>query len=114
MPESYEIDQSNSIVTCRFTEREVTHLGMQEAIDDCMIHCRNYNAQNFVFDMGEVEFLASACIGVLVTFLQEIEPMRCRMAMANCRENVAFLFKVTQLDEVFHLHEDVAEAVASF
>ena len=112
--QGYEIDQNGTVLTCRFLAREVTHTDMQDAIEACMDRARNDNAQNFVFDLAEVDYVASACIGVLVTFLQDIEPMRGRMAMANCRENVLFLFKVTQLDGVFHDFDDVEEAVESF
>jgi len=34
--------------------------------------------------------------------------------LAGCKENVAFLFKVTRLDTVFPMYDEVEEAAESF
>ena len=114
LPTGLEIEQEGSIVTCHIGMSEMAHGEMQEMIDDCMDRMRCGNAQHFVFDMSKVEFLASSCIGVLVGFLQDIEHVKGRIALANCQENVRFLFKVTRLDSVFAMYDDVKEAVESF
>ena len=54
----------------------------------------------------------SACIGALVTFLQDLEHVRGRIALANCQPNVAFLFKVTRLDQVIGIYDDPQTACA--
>jgi anti-sigma B factor antagonist len=108
------IEQNGQIVTCQIKSPEVAHIEMQELIDTCMDSVRNNNARHFIFDLAEVEFLASSCIGVLVSFLQDIEHTKGRIALANCKENVFFLFKVTRLDSVFCMYDDVQEAVESF
>ena len=114
LPDGIEIEQDGQIVTCRVGLPEVSHLEMQEMIDECMDFVRNNNARHFVLDLKEVDFLASSCIGALVTFLQDLEHTRGRVALANCNENVLFLFKVTRLDSVFSVYDDVQEAVESF
>lgn len=114
IPQGMEIDQEGQVVTCHLNVPEVTHLEMQELIEECMGHMRNDGARHFVFDLEHVEFLASSCIGALVSFLQDVEHTRGRIALANCRENVLFLFKVTRLDSVFAIYDDVKEAVESF
>lgn len=114
LPDGIEIEQDHQIVTCRIGVPEVTHIEIQELVDECMDHVRNNNARHFVFDMQEVDFLASSCIGVLVSFLQDLEHTKGRVALANCKDNVLFLFKVTRLDSVFSMYDDVQEAVESF
>ena len=114
LPDDMELDQDGQVVTCRIGVPEVTHLEMQELIDECMDKVRNDNARHFVFDMQEVNFLASSCIGELVSFLQDLEHTKGRVALANCKDNVLFLFKVTRLDSVFAIYDDVQEAVESF
>ena len=114
LPEGIELDQQGPIVTCTIALPEVTHIEMQELVDACMERVRYDNARHFVLDMSDVEFLASSCIGVLVGFLQDLEHTRGRVALANCKDNVQFLFKVTRLDHVFAMFDDVKEAVESF
>lgn len=112
--EDLDIEQDGQIVTAKLHEAEVAFGRMQELVDACMDKMRYDKAQHFVFDMTEVEFLASACIGALVQLLQDIEQHRGQIALAGCQENVSFLFKVTRLDSVFPMFDDVEEAVGSF
>ena len=109
-----DIEQDGQIVTAKLHQAEVAFNQMQELVDSCMDKMRYDKAQHFVFDMTAVEFLASACIGSLVQLLQDIEQHRGQIALAGCQENVAFLFKVTRLDSVFPMFDEVDEAVESF
>ncbi len=114
LPEGFEIEQAGQLVTSYLRAAEVAHADMQELMQECIEKIRYNNAQNFIFDLEQVEFLASACIGSLVEFLQEVEHCRGQIALVNCQDNVSFLFKVTRLDNVFGLFDDMEEAVESF
>lgn len=114
LPQGVELEQNGPLVTVRIDVPDVTHTQMQETISECAERMRYNNAQHFVFDMGPVEFLASACLGALVGFMQDVEHVRGRIALAACQDNVAFLFRVTRLDQLIHLYDDVTEATASF
>jgi len=91
----------------------VSHDDLQTAVDEAMQRQRYDNAQNFIFDLEGVEFLASVCIGVLVSFLQDVEHCRGRIALVHCTDDVAFLFKATRLDDVFGLYDEIEDAVAA-
>jgi len=108
--EGTQIDQVNSTVTVKVADRELSGLQLQEIVAELTQHMRYDKAMYFVFDMSSVEFIASDCLGCLVTFLCDLEQLRGRVALANCHPNVAFLFKVTRLDTVFTLYEDLDEA----
>ncbi len=113
-PNGIELEQAGVVVTVRFARPEVTHVEMQDAVAECVERMRYNNAQHFVLDLAVVEFLASACLGALVGFMQDVEHVRGKIALVNCQDNVAFLFRVTRLDQVFELFDDVKDAVASF
>ena len=113
-PEDMQIEQAGSVVTAKPHHAEVAFNEMQDLVDACVDKMRYDKAQHFVFDMTAVEFLASACIGSLVQLLQDIEQHRGQIALAGCQENVAFLFKVTRLDSVFPMFDEVDEAVESY
>jgi len=105
-----QIEQTNNLVVAQIADRELTGLQMQEVICELTQHMRYENAVYFVLDMQSVEFMASDCLGTLVTFLSDVEQMRGRIALACCQPNVAFLFKVTRLDAAFALYDDVEDA----
>lgn len=114
LPDTIEVEQAGSMVTARVHQAELAYNEMQELVDACTDKMRYENAQDFIFDFAEVEFLASACIGALVQLLQDIEHQKGQIALAGCQENVAFLFKVTRLDSVFPMFDEVEEAAESF
>lgn len=109
--ETFEIEQHGKVVTAVLHERDVTHPCMAEVVQSCIEKMRYDNAHDFVVDLSAVDFLASACIGALVELLQEAEHSRGKVALAGCNDNVAFLFKVTKLDAIFEMFEDVEEAL---
>lgn len=110
VPDGIQLDQTGPLLIARLQRAEITSTEMQALIDECSQRMRYLNARQFIFDLGGVEFLASACLGLLVGFMQEVEHFRGRIAVASCQPNVAFLFTVTQLDRVFGLYESAADA----
>lgn len=109
-PPSTQIEQSNQLVVVTIGAREVTGMEMQDLTGELLQRMRNDKAQYFILDMSQVEMIASECLGSLVMFLRDIEPQRGRIVLANCRPNVVFLFKVTRLDAVFEMYDDVQTA----
>lgn len=109
-----DLEQSGAVVTARLHTPEVTHLQMQQIIDECLERMRCHNASFVILDMAGVEFMASACLGPLVSLCRDMEHVRGKLALVRCTNNVAFLFRVTRLDAVFGIFDDEEEALASF
>lgn len=108
-----QIDVQDKLIVATITEPQISHVQIQELFDELSERMRYDNASLFVLDLSAVEFLASACLGSMVTFLQDLEHVRGRIALANCQPSVAFLFTVTRLDVVFEMHEDIDAACKS-
>lgn len=107
-----QLEQTNNVVVAQVTTRELSAEKMQELVEELMQRMRCDNAQHFVLNLKAVEYISSGCIGVMVGFLQDLEHVRGRIALAHCQPNVLFLFKVTRLDSVFHLFDDAETALA--
>ena len=112
LPEQIDLDQTGSVITAHLREKEVSHEHMQELVNECLERMRYHNARDVILDLSEVEFLCSACLGPLVSMLQDLEHVCGNVAAVNCSDNVAFLFKVTRLDSVIGLYDDEKEALA--
>ena len=87
---------------------------MAELVTEMTQRIRCDNTQFFVFDMSNIKFMGSSAIGALVSFLLDLDHVRGGIAMACCQSNVEFLFKVTRLDAIVHLFDEVDEAVTEF
>lgn len=107
---AFDIEQSAALVVVRLHPAHMGTVEAQSLADELTNRMRNDGAHYFVLDMAEVRYIDSGCLGTLVQLLQDLEHIRGRIALANCGKNVAFLFKVTRLDSVFGLYDDVEEA----
>ena len=105
-----QIELAANLAIAAVADRELSGSQMQEIVCELTQHMRYENVIYFVLDLQNVEFMASDCLGALVTFLSDVEQIRGRIALANCQPNVAFLFKVTRLDAAFPLYDDIDEA----
>lgn len=112
LAQPYQLEQTHNIVVVEVGAAQFDMNLMYEILEDLMQRMRCDNAVYFVFDVSQVEFIGSACVGLLVQFLQDVEHVRGRIALAGCRPNVALLFKITKLDLVFTLYDDVDGAKA--
>lgn len=110
LAQQVQIEQRNKLAIAHVSAREMNGSDMQELVSELTNRMRFNNVQFFVLDLATVDLMSSDCLGALVAFLRDIEPMHGRVALANCRPNVAFLFKVTRLDTVFGLFDDVESA----
>jgi len=110
--QKFDVDQAHNVVVLTFAARQLSAPLTQEACDEILSRLRYDNARYFILDLSGVEFISSDCLGLLVLSLQEVEHVRGRIVLANCRPNVAFLFKVTRLDSVFALYDDLDAARA--
>ena len=105
-----EIQQTNKLAVVKIADSQLTGEKLQEILVDLTVRINENNARYFVFDMSNVEFMGSSCLGALVRFLQDLDKVQGRIALAACKENVAFLFKVTMLESVFKIYDDLDEA----
>ncbi len=113
LTEPAQFEQTANLVLVTIRAHQLSAPQMQDLVGELMSRMRNDNAQHFVLDMAEVEFVSSECLGALVSFLQDLEHVRGRIALAGCRPNVQFLFKVTRLESVFSLCDDIEEGKAA-
>ena len=111
LTEEAQFEQKDHMVIARLPGPQLSGLQMAELINEMSQRVRCDNAQFFVLDMSNVQFMDSSALGGLVGFLLDLEHVRGRIAMACCQANVAFLFKVTRIDAVVSLFDEVEEAV---
>ena len=69
---------------------------------------------DLVIDLGNLEFVDSAGLGVLVGIYKRLKQSGQRVAVVRPQPYVARVMRIIKLDRVFELFEDVPAAVAAF
>jgi len=111
LAQDFELVQNGNVAVVTIGLSELSGQVMQEMVADFTLAMRHDNAVYFVLDLTAVEYMDSGCLGEMVGFLQDLEHVRGRIALAGCCDRVAFLFRATRLDAVFSLFDDVQQAV---
>ena len=67
-----------------------------------------------ILDFGDVRFLSSQALGVLLTLRRKADKAGAKIVLARIRPELARVFKITNLDKLFDFHDDLAKAAETF
>lgn len=70
-------------------------------------------ADDLVVDLGEVTFLDSTGLGVLVGIYHRLRARSGSMTFVGANERVRRVFHITQLTKIFELYDSLDEAIAA-
>ncbi len=65
-------------------------------------------------DLQNIEFMSSALIGVFIRFKMRVSKSGSELKLCSALEYLVELLKVTNLDNVFDIHETRREAINAF
>lgn len=86
---------------------------IQELGDDLNKFVARKHAMKVVVDMGGVQHLSSSALGMLITLKSTIEGYGGAVRLANVKDNLKEIFKMTRLDKVIQIKDNVDAAAAS-
>lgn len=95
------------------TVSELTGATAARLVNDLLDEFAQARVRHFVFDLQNVTYMDSACIGVMVELLTRIQTAGGRIALVNAGQSVSYLFKLTRLDRLFPICRDVMQAIAA-
>jgi anti-sigma B factor antagonist len=72
------------------------------------------NKKKIVIDLHKVSFINSSGLGMLIGGLTTVRHSGGQMKLARASKKIETLLEMTKLDNVFELHKNVNNAVASF
>jgi anti-sigma B factor antagonist len=98
-----------------FTRADLTDAALIKTIGDDIYHVvRRLDRPKVVVDFQAVERLSSAALGMLIALEKVIAKQSGQLRIANVREDVLDIFKITKLDSVLPIRKSTQEAVDSF
>lgn len=69
------------------------------------------DVRHVVLDFQNVEYLDSACLGMLLQILRKVRETGGRISIASVKTRVEGLFKLTRLEQLFPIKRNVIDAV---
>ncbi len=70
--------------------------------------------RQFVIDLGNVDWMNSSGLGILISGLKKIKDHQGNLRLARITEKIKNVLTITKLLIVFRIHDTVDEAVGSF
>lgn len=108
---TFEVLGSTAVAT--ITVGELTGSTASRLVTDLLDEFAQATVRHYVFDLQNVTYMDSACIGVLVEMLTRIQAGGGRIALVNADRSVAYLFGLTRLDRLFPICRDVMTAISA-
>jgi anti-sigma B factor antagonist len=70
--------------------------------------------KQILLNFSKVEFLSSAALGKLITLDKKVKSSQGKLRLSNIRPEIYEVFAITRLNKLFEIHDDEADALASF
>jgi len=107
------LDQLGQTVVATITVSELSGADAAELVAELLAKVESANVRHFVFDLQNVNYMDSSCIGAMVEMLTRLQKAGGRIALVNPSQSVSYLFKLTKLDRLFPICRDVMLAISA-
>ena len=98
-----------------FTDRKILEdQDIRSLQDSVMSVVEQTDNIQLVLDFGQVEFLSSAVLGLLIRISKRINEKSGRLSLCNISPKIYEVFKITQLTKIFDIQKDVDSAIGNF
>jgi anti-sigma B factor antagonist len=68
---------------------------------------------NLILNFSNVQFLSSAVLGLLMRISKKVYERGGQLKLCNISPRIYEIFKITRLNQIFDIHEDVDRAIES-
>jgi anti-sigma B factor antagonist len=107
-----EYDKNATIVTLT-DERILDEREVQALANSLMPLVEEADAINLVIDFGNVKFLTSAALGLLIRVSKKVYESGGQLKLCSINPMIFEIFRITRLDRVFDIYADRSEATQS-
>ncbi len=104
-----EYDKNATIVTLT-DERILDESEVQALANSLMPLVEEADGINLVIDFGNVKFLTSAVLGLLIRVSKKVYESGGQLKLCSINPKIFEIFRITRLDRVFDIYEDRLQA----
>jgi len=99
----------------QFADRKILEeLSIHEIGEELRALAETEPQVKLLLDFGNVDHLASAALGMLITLHKKVQEQNGSLKLSNINRQIFQVFKITRLNRVFDIHETAEQALDSF
>jgi anti-anti-sigma factor len=108
-----EVSESNSISVVRFKDQKIIDPeSIQQLGQELFDLVENGKHKKLVVNFSNVEFLSSAALGKLITFEKLAKRHSAELILTDIAPEIFQVFAITNLDKLFQIKDNEADALA--
>ena len=105
---------SNGATVVRFMDAKILdEVAITEIGEQLNAIVKQSDSPRLVLDFSLVTHMSSSALGVLITVHKRIREKNGELRLACIQPSIYEVFVITRLQEIFHIHSSVEEALAS-
>lgn len=110
-----QVSEVGEITVVRFVDRKILDQGNIEELGRELLQLvENDRRRQILLNFSNVDFLSSAALGKLIVLEKRCKQAGGQLKLSNIRSEIGEVFAITNLNKVFDIHEDEADALVSF
>lgn len=110
-----KIKRQGDVSIVQFADRKILEeLSIHEIGEELRKLVESEPRIKLLLDFGNVDHLASAALGMLITLHKEVQAKVGTLKLANINKQIFQVFRITRLDRVFEIHNTSDDALAAF
>ena len=108
-----EVSDSNNVTVVRFQDQKIIDPeAIQELGQELFDLVEKEDRKKIVVNFAKVEFLSSAALGKLITFEKLTKRVNADLILTNIAPEIFQVFTITNLDKLFQIKDNEADALA--
>ena len=108
------VEYADNATVIAFTDEKILEEKDIQALQDSVMSVIEQGKQiNLILDFGNVRFLSSAVLGLLIRVSKKIYEQDGNLRLCNINPKIYEVFKITRLTKVFDICKDVESASRS-
>ena len=110
-----EVNQVGDVTVVHFRDQKIIEdLRIQELGQELFSLVEVDARKKLVLNFSSVEFLSSAALSKLISLDKKVKAHQGELRLCNIRPEIYDVFKITQLNHLFDIKGDEADALAAF
>ncbi|MBK9129374.1 MAG: STAS domain-containing protein [Phycisphaerales bacterium] len=110
-----KIKRQGDVSVVQFADRKILEeLSIQEIGEELKTLTESEPKIKLLLDFGNVDHLASAALGMLITLHKNVQQRNGALKLANINKQIFQVFRITRLDRVFEIHNTADDALSAF
>ena len=108
---SISVEYSENATIIRFTDEKILEeTNIQALSESIMSVIEQAERINLILDFGNVRFLSSAVLGMLIRTSKRVHERDGQLKLCRINPKIYEIFKITRLTKIFDIYSDVESA----